>query len=172
MIKKSSALGTLVLTLAFALPAQAWLHLEPLIGYNKGQFNSSQLQGIGLGLRLGVDIKSIFIAADVEQHTLQQGSINSATYTDQGVTLGLDIKDYRIWYGLITTGSFSYTSGTNNVSESGTGSKFGVSAAISTNTYLNLETRYSTYSTSTTNGISTNVSDLGTVGFLSISYVL
>ena len=162
----------LFLSLAFSLPAKAWFHFEPLIGYNKGQFNSNQLQGIGLGLRVGVELKSIFIAADIEQHNLQQGSINNATYSDQGVTVGLDVRDYRFWYGLISTGSFSYTSGNNNVSETGTGTKFGASAAISPNTYINLETRFYTYSSSTTNSVTTNVSDLGTVGFLSVSYVL
>jgi len=148
--------------------AHAWLHLEPIVGYNRGQEQGSQLQGIGFGARIGIDFNSIFIVADAGYHTVQQGSINQATYNDTGLTVGGKIRNYRIWYGLISSASYSYSSGGSTTNITGTGSKVGLSTDLSDKMSLNLETRF--YNFTQSNGAV--ISEIGTVGFLSLSWNL
>ena len=150
----------------------AWFHFEPAIGYNKGQFDSSSMSGLGLNLKLGFDIKEIFIVADADYHNVQQGSLSSVTYNDQGVTLGLNLQRYRLWYGLITSSTLSYSSGSVSSTETGTGTKLGVSSLIGTELWVNLEARFINYTNLTTGGVSSTPSDLGTVGYISLSYTL
>ena len=162
----------LALLIAYPCFSHAWFHLEPAIGYNKGQFDSNALSGIGLDLRVGFDIKEIFIVGDIGYHNVQQGSISSVTYTDQGATIGINLQKYRMWYGLITSSSFTYTNSGTTTTETGTGSKLGVSAEIGNSVYINLETRFVNYTNLTVGSTASTPTDLGTVGYLSISYVL
>lgn len=152
--------------------SQAWLLFEPIIGYNKGQEQGSQVQGIGLGARLGIEYRNFFIAADIGNHDVQQSSLNSVTYSDSGVSLGGRINAFRFWYGLISSSSFTFTSGATTTTVSGSGTKFGIGGAIGNNLFLNLESRTCNYTQNSTAGVSTVISELGTLGFLSISWVL
>jgi hypothetical protein len=169
---KNKLFSVLGLCLLFSLPAQAWFHFEPGIGYNKGQLNASAVQGIGLDLKLGFDIKSFFIVADEGYHNLQQSSVNSVTYTDTSIVFGGTMHGYRMWYGIMSSCGYSYTSGATSASETGNGTKLGLSGEINNSLFLNLEARFYNLTSSTTNSVTTAVSDLATIGYLSLSYVL
>jgi hypothetical protein len=158
--------------LFISLPGFAWLHVEPYIGYNRGQVQATRTQGIGFGARLGLEFKSIFVAADVAMHDVQQGSLATVKHTDTGVTVGGLIKNYRIWYGLLSPSSYTYKSGTNDVKYKGAGSKFGLGVELSSNFFMNMEFRIIDYSETETAGTVTPISEIGSIGYLSLSWVL
>lgn len=153
--------------------ASAWLMFEPFIGYNKGQEQGTTLQGIGLGARVGLDFKDLFIAFDTDYNDLQQGSTASSKYTDTGVTVGGSIQHTRLWYGIISSSQFSYPSGTSTVTTKGTGSKIGLSSSLGSKLNVNLELRSINYTTSDPGtGVSAAVTEVSTIGFLSLSWLL
>lgn len=151
--------------------AQASFLIEPIIGYNKGQQQASALQGIGLGLRLGWD-GSFLLALDAEYADVQQATLNSVKYTNTGVVIGGTIDKIRLWYGHIASSSFSYPSGTSTNTYQGSGSKIGLSAAVSGSMHVNLEFKSLNFSTASIAGTETPISELGTVGTVSLSWVL
>lgn len=155
------------------LQAHAWLLFEPFIGYNKGQEQGSTMQGIGIGARLGLDFKDLFVAADVDSLDLQQGAIASVKYTDTGITIGGQFQRLRLWYGIITGSQFSYPSGTVTVTNKGAGTKIGIGADLSGKLNLNLELRSLNYTTNDPGtGVTTPIAEVATVGFLSLSWIL
>lgn len=157
--------------LFFGLNASAGGFLfEPIIGYNKGQNQSTSVQGLGFGLRAGWSGSSYFFAADVDYSDLQQGTIPSAKYMNTGVTFGGNAQRFRFWYGMIMTASYSYPSGANQASYSGSGWKLGVGAPLSGSLNLNLELRTLNFTTATTGGTATPINEIGTIGFLSLSW--
>lgn len=161
-----ATLGLLVST-----QAKAWLLFEPFIGYNKGQEQGTTVQGIGLGTRLGFDLKDVFIAADIDYNDLQMGTLSSVKYTHTGVTLGGVLQTFRIWYGVITAAQLSYPSGTLTVTSKGSGTKIGLSAKASGKMNINLELRSINYTTNDPGtGVTTAISEVGTIGFLSFSW--
>lgn len=161
------------MSLIFAQTAQAsWFVFEPIIGYNRGQNQVSRVQGIGLGIRTGVEYKDFFVVADIGYHDLQQGAISSVKYTDTGVTFGVSIRTFRVWYGMVSSAKYAYKSGVTDISYSGTGSKLGVGTEISGKMQLNLELRYLDYNSMDAGAGAAAVSEIATIGFLSLSWLL
>jgi hypothetical protein len=60
--------------LLFSSSALGFFHFEPGIGYNRGHYQTSKVQGIGLTVKTGVEFQSFFLLADVGFHDLQLGS--------------------------------------------------------------------------------------------------
>jgi hypothetical protein len=151
----------------------AWLLVEPFIGYNKGQEQGVALQGIGLGGRLGFDFRNFFIAGDMDYDDVQQGTLTSVKYTNTGVTFGGSLQHLRIWYGVISSSQFTYPSGTTKVTVKGSGTKIGLGTELGSKLNLNLELRSVNYTTSDPGtGVTAAIAELGTVGFMSLSWLL
>lgn len=154
-------------------PTYAWLHLEPLIGYNKGQEQSTTSQGIGFGAKIGLDFHNFFIVEDIDYSDLQQGSQSSVKYTNSAITFGGDFQRVRIWYGIITSAQFTYPSGTATATTKGTGTKFGIGTELGSKVNLNLELRSINYTTNDPGtGVVAAITEVGTFGFLSLSWIL
>ncbi len=163
---------TLSLTLA-SVPSYAWLHLEPLIGYNKGQEQSTTAQGIGLGVKVGIDYHNFFIVEDIDYSDLQQGTQSSVKYTNTGLSFGGDFQRVRVWYGMIMSAQQSYPSGTATSTSKGTGTKFGIGTDLGSKLNLNLELRSINYTSNDPGtGVSAAITEVGTFGFLSLSWIL
>lgn len=160
------------ITILSTSSSYAGVLFEPLIGYNKGQYQTSRLQGVGFGGRLGFGVANFFVAGDAGYHDVQQASFSSVKYTDTGVTFGGDIRPFRIWYGVIASSICTYKSGGSDIKVVGTGSKFGLGTNISSKTNLNIEFRNVDYTESTTAGTATVISEISSVGFLSLSWIL
>jgi hypothetical protein len=150
--------------------AHAWLFFDPYIGYNKGQHQSTRTQGIGYGARLGVQMGSLYIAGDYSMSDMQQGTLSSVKYNDLAAVIGGDFRNFRVWYGQILSTNFSYSSAGSTIAYKGTGSKFGVGALVSPKAFLNLEMKTYDYTESSNAGVTTPIAEIGTMGFLSISY--
>jgi hypothetical protein len=167
------SLGIVTASLFICSPAMAWLMFEPFIGYNKGQEQGTLIQGIGLGARLGLDFKSVFMAVDFDYNDVQQGALTSVKYTNTGLTIGGANQRLRVWYGVISSSQFSYPSGTNTVTTKGSGSKIGLGTEIGNKLNLNLELRSINYTTNDPGtGVTTPITEVGTVGFMSLSWLL
>lgn len=157
----------------FSVPCFAWFHLEPAIGYNKGQEQSSSAQGIGLQLRIGLDYQNFFFTQDMDYNDLQQGAQSSVKYTNTGFTIGGDFQRLRMWYGIITSAQLSYASNSTTVSSRGSGTKFGIGTALGTNLHLNLELKSLNYTSNDPGtGVTASINEIGTFGFLNLSWVL
>jgi hypothetical protein len=159
------------LFLMFSGSAHAWLLFEPYIGYHRGQHQGSRLQGIGLGARVGADLGSVFIAGDIVQADLQQGSFSSVKYTDTAVVLGAEVQSYRIWYGMIVSTQFSYTSGGSTTVYKGAGTKIGLGAKVGNKTFLNIEMKTYDYTENSVAGVTSAISEIATLGLLALSWV-
>jgi hypothetical protein len=151
--------------------SQAWFLFEPYIGYNRGQHQASRTQGLGYGARVGFDSSSLFLAADLTMADLQQSAISSVKYSDTAIVLGGVIKQWRLYYGMISSASFSYPSGTNTVAYKGTGTKVGLGAPIASKTYLNLELKTYDYTSVDNAGTTSAIAEVATLGFFSFSWV-
>lgn len=152
--------------------SHAFFMFEPFVGYNRGQEQASRTQGIGLGARLGVDIKDIFIAADIGYHDTQQGSLPSVKYNDTGVTIGGQLQKIRLWYGLISSSQFQYNSSGTMITYKGSGTKYGLGTELSGKLQLNLELKTLDFTTSENAGTISQIAEIATIGFISFSWLL
>jgi hypothetical protein len=158
-----------ILMMSLANQAQAWFHFEPYIGYNRGQEQALQTQGLGFGARVGFDLNSLFLVADADYNTVQQGTINQVVYNDTSVVIGGKIRSYRVWYGMLVSASYSYDNSGTTTTTTGNGSKIGLSADVSDKMCINLETRFYNFTKTNDTPITP---EIGTVGFISLSWVL
>ncbi len=116
--------------------------METGIGYNRGHFGSSKLQGIGLTAKLGIEGSKFFVAADVGYHDLQLGNTPTSTQTNMGVAIGGIINKWRIWYTHLLSSSLVIESGGNETEYTGKGMKLGLGGEIASDIFLNLEVRF------------------------------
>ena len=158
----------LILITIFSLPSLAFFHFEPGIGYNRGHYNSSKAQGIGLTLKLGAEFGKFFILGDVGQHDLQLGNTPTSTLSDVGVSIGSEFKSWRFWYTHLTSATLTIESGATTTEVTGGGMKLGIGGKISSKTYLNLEARFIDFTDS--NG--SPVTQFMDSAFLSVSWVI
>ncbi len=154
--------------------ANAWLLFEPGIGYNRGHYQTNKAQGIGLGLKLGFETSSFFIAGDAGYHDVQLGAIPQATLTDTGLTIGVNLRSWRVWYTNIFSSLLTYPSGADTISVTGAGSKLGLGVFVSGKVSLNFEFRFIDYkeSSSAVAGTTTPVAEFLDAAFISISIPL
>lgn len=151
--------------------ASAFFLFEPYIGYNRGQHQASRTQGLGYGARIGVEMGALFIAGDITMSELQQAAL-ATKYSDTALVFGGELGGgFRVWYGQIVSTQFTYKSGVNDVAYKGSGMKIGAGSRLGSKTNLNLEIKTYDYTESSTAGVSTPVAEVGTLGFLSFSWV-
>lgn len=151
--------------------ANAWLYFEPYIGYNRGQNQATRIQGLGFGTRLGFEFSNLFVVGDVGYHDLQQSTISSAKYTHIGATLGGKVHNFRIWYGMISSSSYTYKSGATDIKYKGSGSKIGLGTELGNKTYLNMELYSIDYTENENNGTVTPISEIATIGLFGLGWV-
>lgn len=149
-----------------------FFHFEPGIGYNRGHYQTSKLQGIGLALKTGVEFQSFFLLADIGYHDLQLGSTPTSTATDAGLAIGGDFKKWRFWFTYLLLADLETESGGNTSTLSGDGFKLGLSGHITGKAYLNLEIRFIDYNELESAGAASPVSQFMDAAFLSISWKL
>ncbi len=123
-------------------PASAFFMFEPGIGYNRGHYQTSKLQGIGLTTKLGGEFDSFFLAADVAYHDLQLGGTPTSTETDLGLAIGGDFKSWRFWFTYLASSTLKIESGGTTTELTGDGIKLGISGRLSNKAYLNMEVRF------------------------------
>lgn len=168
-------LSNILLTLIvyfIAAPAFSFFHFEPGIGYNRGHFQTSKAQGIGLTVKTGVEFQSFFLLADIGYHDLQFGSTPTSTQTDAGLAIGGDFKKWRFWFTYLPLAEIEFESGGNTVTSSGDGIKLGLSGHITGKAYLNLEVRFLDFNESTTAGVTSDVTQFIDAALLSVSWKL
>lgn len=165
-------LTVFMMMLSLGSLAHGFFHIEPGVGYNRGHYQTNKAQGIGLALKLGADIGSFILAADVGYHDLQLGAIPAARATDMGLMLGGDFNNWRIWYTHLVSASIVYPSGSDNVTLTGAGSKIGISAKASGKMNLNLEFRSIDLTKNTGPGGETPITEFLDAAMLSVSWVL
>lgn len=162
----------MTLLLGICNTGHAFFMFEPILGYNRGQEQTSRTQGIGLGARLGVDLRDFFVAADIGYSDTQQGALPSVKYTDTGITLGGHLQKVRLWYGLISSSQFQYNSSGTMVTYKGSGSKYGVGTELSGRLQLNLELKTLDFTTSENAGTVSQIAEIATIGFISFSWLM
>ncbi len=158
--------------LAVTQSASAWFHFEPILGYNIGQWEDDKVQGAGLGLRVGFNTDHMFIAADGAQATLVMEDFPDANLSEAGLTIGAKLRGFRVWYGAILRGIFTYSDEPMEATATGRGHKIGIGGELSEKLNLNLEVKvvdYNELETPTQTGI--EVKQLSTAGFVSFSWV-
>ena len=160
----------LACALVTAHRAEAFFHVEPGIGYNRGHFQTDKAQGLGLQFKVGIDFQKIFIVADAGYHDLQLGATPTSTFTDVALTLGGDFKAWRAWYSHLASASLVTGTDPSKTTRTGGGYKLGVSGQIGTNAYLNLEARFVDFTKSTTGTTETNVTEFMDGALLSVSW--
>lgn len=151
--------------------AQAFFHWEAGIGYNRGHFHTNKSQGLGLSTKLGVEFGSAFTLLDIGFHNLQLGSTPTSTLTDLGLAFGGEVGDWRAWYTHLFSANLEIP-GSNPTTYTGDGFELGLGGRLSSNIWLNLETRFVDLKERTNNSGSSTVTRFIDGGYLSISWEL
>ncbi|MCB9091516.1 MAG: hypothetical protein H6621_09225 [Halobacteriovoraceae bacterium] len=152
----------------FISNSYAFLHFEPSIGYNRGHYQTSKVQGIGFGLKAGFEFGSLFIVGDAGYHDLQLGSTPTSNLSDLSATIGGNFKGWRFWYSHMLSATLTIENSGNTTKITGSGSKIGIGGEVANKVYLNLEARFIDFDESD----GTPVTQFMDAGFLSISWIV
>lgn len=180
---KKLLMGLAVLTMMSA-PAYALIHVEPFVGYAKGEEDSNatnpdDYSGLGYGARVGMDITGFIFGATYEAIgiTAEQsgGSEFDFDMTHIGGFLGyefpLGLRVFGTYYvsAAAEYGGLSGAAGTllNGAKVKGSGVALGVGFKIIPMVAFNLEYKSLSYDElEAPNGNTTNLSDAGTQIFM------
>lgn len=161
------------LCLGVASSANASFLVEPILGYNVGNFDTGPSQdesftGVGLGGRLGVEFLGIQGALDGTFSTVNINDVD-ADLREFGFFVGYDFPILlRAWMGFIFSSTLEY----GTADYSGSGTKFGLGISPIPLLSLNLEYKMLNFDEFELQGTTTDIDqDMGIL-FFSVSVPL